>query len=139
VRKTDKFGFMFLSNYHDEPRKASVELILPGDTKKTRIPSVGKIILHNRSSLILPLGISVAEGINIKYATVEILGYKIERNKLSLMFHGASNGYAEVLLSMKKPKKIKLNKKPILFKHQNGTCKIEFMSNGQEEELSVEY
>jgi len=139
VRKTDKFGFMFLSNYHDEPREAFVELVLPGDIKKTRLRSVGSIMLPNRSSWILPLNIPVADMTSIKYATVEVLEYKTEQNKLSLIFHGAPNGYAEILLNMKKPKEIKLNKKPISCKYKNGICKIEFMANGQEEELLIKY
>lgn len=139
IRKTDKFGFMFLSNYHDEPREVFVELVLPGDIKKTRAPSAGKIKLPNRSSWILPLGVTVTNEISIKYATVEVLEYKNEKNKLSLTFHGASNGCAEVLLDMKKPKEIKLNKKSALFKYQNGICKIEFIANGQEEELLIKY
>ena len=139
VRKTDKFGFLFLSNYHDEPREVSVELVLPGDTKKTRLPGTGKIKLHNRSSLILPLGVPVTDEISIKYATVEILEYKNEKNKLSLTFHGASNGRSEILLDMKKPKEIKLNKKSVAFKYQNGICRIELSTSAQEEELLVAY
>ncbi len=66
-------------------------------------------------------------------------GGENEKNKLSLIFHGAPNGCAEVLLDMKKPKEIKLNKKSVPFKYQNGICKIEFITNGQEEELLIVY
>lgn len=138
LRKNEEFGFLFLGNYHDEPREAFVELVLPGERKKTRIPSKGRIVLPNRRLWILPVGIPLNNKIRIKYSTAEILGYRILRDKLFLVFHGARDARVEILLEIKRPKEISLNKTPVYFKYQNGLCKIEVMANGEIEELLIE-
>lgn len=139
LRKTDEFGFLFLSNYHDEPREASVKLVFPGEKGKTRLPAKGKITLPNRSSWILPIGIPIKDGIKIKYSTAEILEYKIGKNRLSFMLHGAMEGEAEVFLEIKRPEKISLNRKTIPFTYQDGLCKIEMVTNGEIEKLLIEW
>jgi len=137
LRSTKDFGFLFLSNYHDEPREATVKLTLPGEAKNIKIPSKGKISLPNRSLWILPLNVPLTDEIKMKYSTVEILEYKVSKNKLSLMYHGARDGSGEILLEIKRPKKVSLNNKKIPFKYQDNLCKIEIATNGDVETLLI--
>jgi len=120
LRANDKFGFLFLHNYHREDKKVGLRLAFPGETKLTEIPD---ILMSRSSAQILPLNLPLNEQLKIRYGNVEVIGYKIDKKFLSLDIYSSSIYNAVIELKyLKKLKKINfstnggLQKKEVILK-----------------------
>ncbi|MFH1540784.1 MAG: beta-galactosidase [Elusimicrobiota bacterium] len=138
----DKFGFLFLHNYHRQDEMVSVKLVLPGETKYTKIPEIS---MFRSTAQILPLNVSLSEQIKIRYSNIEVLNYKIDGKFLSLDVHAPSTYNAEIELKYpQKPKSVKINsssensEKKVSVKYFNGTLKIKFSTNGNLQNIVIQ-
>jgi beta-galactosidase len=140
VRAADneKYGFLFLSNYKDEPENVKISLRLPGEKRRIRLPETGSIYLLGRSASILPLNVPLSENIRIRWSSLEILEYKY-RKQLTLLLRGAAGGDGELLLSCKRPKTIEVDGKRFPFEYISGVLKIHFKPNGKNQNLAIRF
>jgi len=135
--KNGKYGFLFLNNYQDEPEYVKISLKLPGENRRTKLPEIGSIYLLGRSASILPLNVFLSEEIKIKWSIVEILECKVGK-PVTFLAHGAPGRDAEIVLSCKRPKIVRIDGKKIPFKYMDGLLKIHFRANGNEQKLSIQ-
>lgn len=137
MRSNKKYGFLFVSNFHDEPRGVVLNFRIPGMAKTTTIPQEGKILLSNRSSCILPLNVPLARRVKIRYSTAEILKANCTDKELRLLLHGASGGQCEMLVEIRRPHNIGLDGDEIPFRHKDGVLKLSFGLTGKKQNLII--
>lgn len=135
ARTNNTYGFLFLSNFHDQPNCGTVKMVLPGEKNAIKIPSRGKIFLGNRRSYIIPLNVSIAGHI-IRYATCEILNVVARGKETFITVLGYQNADAEVSL-ISAAKTAKLDGKPLSCKNTGGKLRLNFTLNGREQLLAL--
>lgn len=136
LRKSNDHGFLFLSNYHDVPVETRVELTLPGETKSSRFPSKGKLLISNRKCLVLPLNVTLPWNDKIRYSTVEILECKKSGKGGTLTVKGGPGSQAEIEL-VTSLKTVILDGKRIPVEKKSGKLKINFILSGQQQKLQI--
>jgi len=137
-RKDKKYGFLFLSNYKEEPEYARISLKLPGESRRSQLPERGLIYLPGRSALVLPLNVLLSEEIGIRWSTIEILEYKLGR-PITFLIKGAEGSDSEIVLSCKRPKTVRVEEKRVPFKYIEGLLKIHFRANGKEQRIAIRF
>ena len=137
VRSNKKYGFLFLCNFNDDPREATITLRIPGLNKSTTIPQDTKILLPNRSAYILPLNLPIAKKVKIRYSTAEIVRIAVTERDLRLAFHGGTGSVCEMLIEIKKPHSVSLDGREIQFKYKDGLLKLSFELTGKAQNLVI--
>jgi len=135
---TSKWGFLFLSNYNDEPEYAKISMRLPSEKGRARLPEKGSIYLPGRSASILPLNVPLTEKIRIKWSTVEILEYKYGK-QITLVMRGTAGGDGEVVISCKRPRTVGIDGKKTPFKYVDGLLKVYFKPNSKDQNLAIRF
>jgi len=133
-----KYGFLFLSNYKDEPENVKISLRMPGERRMTRLPERGLIYVPQRSAAVLPLNVPLSEEIKIRWTTVEILEYKIGK-PVTLLVRGVTEREAEIVLTCKRPKIARIDGKKIPSNYIGGLLNIHFKPNGKYQKLSIQF
>lgn len=138
MRKNKDYGFLFIFNFHEVDKFVSLKLCLPGEKNITAIPSKNKMLLKHRTAIIVPLNISLTEGVVIKYSSLEILKYSISKKYIEFYFNdNMSNG--EVCLQIdKKPKTVKYGDIKPKFNFKNGILKIFISEISIKQKLIIE-
>ncbi len=140
-----RYGFLFLSNYKDEPENVKISLRMPGERKIISLPERGLIHIPRRSASVLPLNVPLSEEIKIRWSTVEILEYKVGK-PVTLLVRGVAGRDAEIVLSCvgaalrgrpKKPKIVRIDGKKATSNYVGGLLKIHFKPNGKYQKLSI--
>lgn len=137
MRANRKYGFLFLCNFHDEPRLATLNFRIPGMNKSTTIPQEGKILLPNRSAYVLPLNIPLSRRAKIRYSTAEILKADCSDSELELTLHGGCAGQCEILIEVRRPNNVSLDGVEIPFRHKDGVLKLAFALTGKRQHLVI--
>jgi len=148
-----RYGFLFLSNYKDEPENVKISLRLPGEKRRTTLPERGSMYLPGRTVSILPLNVPLSEEIKIKWSSVEILEYKVGK-PVTLLVQKAGGGDSEIVLSFvgvtrrftpmyrgghpKRPRIVRIDGKMVPFKYIDGLLKIHFKPNGKLQNLTIQ-
>ncbi len=132
-----KYGFLFLNNYEDAPENVKISLRIPGERRITSLPERGLIYVPRRSALVLPLNVPLSEEVKIRWSTVEILEYKVGKT-VTLGLRGVAGRDAEIVLSCKKPKIVRIDRKKISFNYVSGLLKVRFKPKGKEQKLSIQ-
>jgi len=133
----DKYGFLFLSNYKDEPEYVKLSLRLPGERRRAKLPERGSLYLAGRSASILPLNIPLSERVKMRWSTLEILEYKLGKS-INFLVEGMAGADSEILLFCKRPKIVRIDGEKLPFKYVDGLLKIHFEARGKEQRLSIE-
>lgn len=140
LKENDKFGFLFVFNYHEVDKPVVVKLTLPGEKNLTRIPAKGKFLLMHRSGCVLPLNVPIDENVKIKYTTFEILKYQKTVKDISFVINN-NVGNGEVCFTLpKKPKKVQCNTCKVSWQYNNSILKIlipQITENGKETQLKI--
>lgn len=129
MRKDGCSGFLLVANYQDEQKKCRLKLCLPGENKKSSLPSKGTILLDDRTALILPLNVRISPEIILKYSTAEVLGCKAG-TKIMIDVIGSKESDVEILLSMKKPARVYVDNEKIKFGYSRGMLTLRFKATG---------
>ena len=138
MRSNRKYGFLFISNFHDEPREVVLNLKMPGMNKSITIPQDGKIFIPNRSAYILPLNVPLSRRAKIRYSTAEILKVDCTDRESRLVIHGSRDGQCEMLIEIRKPCSIRLDNVEIpSFKYKDGVLKLSFGLTGKRQNLAI--
>jgi hypothetical protein len=137
VRSNKKYGFLFLSNFNDEPRDVAVTLGIPGLNKSATIPQDTKISVPNRTSYILPLNLPVAKWAKIRYSTAEVLKASATERELRLVLHGGRDSMCEIVIEARRPHSVILDGKEIPFKHKDGLMRLSFQLTGEPQNLMI--
>ncbi|HBU70447.1 MAG TPA: hypothetical protein DEE98_08735 [Elusimicrobia bacterium] len=98
LRSNESSGFLFLANCHDEARKTSVKMVLPGEKKKTSFPASGAVEIDKRKSLCLPLNLVLPGGLTLRYSTAEILDISAKGGVVVMRLSGCLNSRAELYI-----------------------------------------
>jgi beta-galactosidase len=98
LRANGGYGFLFVANYHDEPRAGRIRMVLPGESRATCFPSRGKLTLAARRSYVLPLNLPLTGGDVLRYAAVEVLEARARGREKKIVVTGAPGARGEVEL-----------------------------------------
>lgn len=137
MRSNKKFGFLFVSNFNDEPREVSLSLRIPGIDKSVTIPQEHKLLIANRSSYVLPLNVPISTRAKIRYSTAEILKASSNEREIRILLKGANGGNCEMLIEIRRPHSISLDGAEIPFKHKDGVLKLSFALTGKPQNLVI--
>jgi beta-galactosidase len=137
MRSNRKYGFLFISNFHDEPREVVLNLRMPGMNKSITIPQDGKIFIPNRSAYVLPLNVPLSRRAKIRYSTAEILKANCTDRELRLVLNGNPGGQCEILIEIRKPCSVRLDDVEIPFKYKDGVLKLSFGLKGKRQDLVI--
>jgi hypothetical protein len=133
ARTNNTYGFLFLSNFHDQPNSGKITMMLPGEKKAVTMPSKGKITLGNRRSYIIPLNVSVAGHI-IRYATCELLDVAAHGKETIFTVKGFPGSQAEISL-VSAAKTALLDGKKLPCSNVSGKLRLNFTVDGREQTL----
>ncbi|MBL7070978.1 MAG: beta-galactosidase [Candidatus Omnitrophica bacterium] len=137
MRSNKKYGFLFVSNFNDEPHEVTLNFRIPGLNKSATIPQENKLLMPNRSSYVLPLNVPVSRRAKIRYSTAEILKASCTDRELRLALHGSAGGHCEILIEIRKPYSVSLDGSEINFKHKDGILKLSFPLTGKKQSLVI--
>jgi len=98
LRAGERHGFLFVANFHDQPRSGRVRMTLPGERRPAVFPSRGRMTLGGRRGYVLPLNLPLAGGDVLRYASAEVLDVRGRGGEHRLVLSGAAGGEAEVEL-----------------------------------------
>jgi beta-galactosidase len=98
LRANERYGFLFVANFHDVPNAGKIRMTLPGETKPAVFPARGRIALGNRRCYMLPLNVPLADGELIRYATAEVLEASANRGRKTFVVTGTPGTEAEMEL-----------------------------------------
>jgi beta-galactosidase len=98
LRAAADHGFLFVANYHDQPRDGRVRLVLPGERRATTFPARGRMRVGSRRAYVLPLNLPLAGGDVLRYASAEVLDIGRRGGEHRLVLGGAADGAAELEL-----------------------------------------
>jgi hypothetical protein len=96
LRANDRHGFLFLANYHDEPRAGRVRMVLPGERRASVLPARGTIGLAARRCYVLPLNLPLRDGSLLRYSTAEVLEVGVREGEQRVVLTGMAGAEAEV-------------------------------------------
>jgi beta-galactosidase len=136
LRKGDKYGFLFLANFHDESKSTKIRMALPGEASKTSFPSKGSLEMGPRQCFVIPLNVSFSETEKIRYSTVEIVEIKKEKKGTTFILRGVPGTEAELELVTKR-KSASLSGKKIKAKNTKGKLKLTLTMKSELEELVI--
>jgi beta-galactosidase len=137
IRANKKYGFLFITNFNDEPREVTLNVKIPGMNKSTTIPQEGKILIPNRTAYVLPLNVPLSRRAKIRYSTAEILKANCTDKELTLTLRGGYGGRCEMLIEIRKPISVSLDGDDIPFKHKDGVLKLLFPLTGKKQNLLI--
>ena len=98
LRANERYGFLFVANFHDRAQAGKIRMVLPGETRPTTFPRRGRIALGNRRCYMLPLNVPLPGGDRIRYATAEVLAAAVKRGRTTLVVAGTPGTEAEIEL-----------------------------------------
>jgi beta-galactosidase len=98
LRAGDGYGFLFVTNFHDQPRSGRVRLKLPGERRATAFPSRGRMTVGSRRGYLLPLNLPLAGGDVLRWASAEVLDVRRRDGEHRLVLSGAAGGEVEIEL-----------------------------------------
>ena len=136
LEKNEDYGFLFLANYHDEPKETKIRMVLPGERRVTTFPAVNKIKISNRQSYILPLNVPLPSGDKIRYSTAEILDRKEVGVRKTLSLRGAAGSAAEIEI-ITSCRHVALDNKRVKGTGKPGKLRANFTLNGRIQQLVI--
>ncbi len=98
LRAGEGYGFLFVANFHDQPRSGRVRMTLPGERRPCVFPARGCMSLGSRRGYVLPLNLPLAGGDVLRSVTAEVLDVRRRGGEHRLVLSGAVGGEAEVEL-----------------------------------------
>ncbi len=98
LRSDGALGFLFVANFHDQPRSGRVRMVLPGESRPTTFPARGRMVLGSRRGYVIPLNLPLAGEDVLRYASAEILAVSRHGGEQRLTVVGAPEAEAEVEL-----------------------------------------
>lgn len=137
LRKDKNCGFLVLMNFNDDVRETAVTLQLPGTGKSVKIPQEGRITLHNRSAMILPVNFPLSDRARLRYTTAEIWNYAVTDKELRMTLRGAAASTGEVMLEIRQPRVVQFDNKEIPFKWKGGSLRIQLPLTGKPQNLVI--
>ncbi|MFH1368029.1 MAG: beta-galactosidase [Elusimicrobiota bacterium] len=136
LRADKTYGFLFLANYHDEPKETKVRMALPGETKATVFPQEGTIKMPNRKAYMLPLNAPLASGDKIRYSTFEILSIK-EKGKQKIFKVSGARGAAGEMELVTACRGASVDGKKAKTKSAAGRLRLNIVLTGEEQTIVV--
>lgn len=136
LRKSDNHGFLFLANFHDEPKKTRVKMVLPGEKGATTFPQSGSVTLPNRKALLLPLNVPLASGDRIRYSTAEILGIRETGRRKEIAVQAETGSTVELELATA-CRKASVKGAKAAVKAGKGSLRVSFKADGSEQKISI--
>jgi len=136
LRENENFGFLFLANFHDVIKTTKLSLVLPGEKSKTTFPKKGIIKLHNRTSLVLPLNVTLSNGDIIRYSSAQVLEFSANKKERKFVVNGAKGSTCEIEL-ITKGKKVFVNGKKVTVNSKNNGIVFNFELSGGKDKIVV--
>jgi beta-galactosidase len=98
LRAGEGYGFLFVANYHDQPRTGRIRMTLPGERRPSVFPARGRMTLGARRGYVLPLNLPLPGGDVLRWASAEVLDARRRGGEHRLVLSGAAGAEAEVEL-----------------------------------------
>ena len=136
LRANERYGFLFVANYHDVPNAGKIRMVLPGESRPTTFPAHGKIVLGKRRCSMLPLNVPLGRDDRIRYATAEVLEASAKPGRTTLVVAGTADAEAEVEL-VTTATKAWLDGKPLPAKRLGRRLRLRFGLTGGRQTLGV--
>jgi len=136
LRENEQFGFLFVANFHDAIKTTKLSLVLPGEKAKTTFPKKGVIKLHNRTSLVLPLNVTLSNGDIIRYSSAQVLKFSESKKERKFTVNGAKGSICEMEL-ITKAKKVLVNGKKITVSSKKNGIVFDFELSGGKDNIVV--
>ena len=136
LRAAERYGFLFVANYHDVPNAGKIRMVLPGESRPTTFPAQGKIVLGKRRCSMLPLNVPLGRDDRIRYATAEVLEASAKAGRTTLVVAGTADAEAEVEL-VTTATKAWLDGKPLPAKRLGRRLRLRFGLTGGRQTLGV--
>ena len=136
LREDGHCGFLFVANFHDQPRSGRIRMALPGERRVSTFPSRGRMVLGNRRGYILPLNLPLAGGDLLRYATAEVLDAKVRGRERRLLVAGAPAAEAEVEL-VTAAKSARLDGRRVAARRVGTRLRVRFATTGRTQTLVV--
>lgn len=136
LRANERFGFLFVSNFHDVPSAGRIRMVLPGETRPTVFPARGRLRLERRRGYILPLNLPLPGGEVLRYTTAEVLDVGRRAGRLALTVTGARAAAAEVEL-VTAARGARLDGRPVVARRSGRRLRLSLTLTGEPQTLVV--
>jgi beta-galactosidase len=136
LREGDGHGFLFVANFHDQPRSGRVRMTLPGESRPGVFPSRGRMTVGGRRCYVLPLNLPLAGGDVLRCASAEVLDVRGRGGEHRLVLCGAGGGEAEVEL-LTAARHATLDRHRVAVTRRGRRLRVRFATTGKPQTLVV--